>query len=178
MTEKSKRLPFAEIRETAEFQRLTPKQQLFIEHYIEGGMFDGHYDVVAATRTAYECKKPETARIMSYAMMANIRIIAVLNLHFNAEPVEEFLRLLDRAIYNKKLTIAQMEALRLKSDILGLVSRVPGKQRALGTLPQSVIEAEDENKKAKPRKPRVQAEKPVVKSEDDEILEFLRLPKQ
>lgn len=178
MTEKSKRIPFAEIRETAEFQRLTPKQQLFIEHYIEGGMFDGHYDVVAATRTAYECKKPETARIMSYAMLANIRIIAVLNMHFNAEPVEEFLRLLDRAICNKKLSIAQMEALRLKSDILGLVSHVPGKQRSLGVLPQSVIEAEEENRKAKPRKTRAVVEKPEVKSEFDKMAELLRLPKQ
>ncbi len=126
MNEKSKRLTLAEIKNTQEYSLLTGKQQLFIETYVQGGIDTGTYDPIAATLTAYKCKSRENARVMSYSMMANIRIVAVLNRHFNREPIEEFLIQIDRAIQNKKLSIAQLQALKLKGDILGYATRLPG----------------------------------------------------
>lgn len=154
MSDLSKRMPLAELEKTTEFQLLTPKQRLFVSHYVECGMQDGKYDAIAATRTAYECKKPESARVMSYAMMNNIRIVAALNRHFNTEPLEAFLVQVDRAIRNKKLGVSQLNALKLKGDILGFTTRLPGVGgTALGALPPDVVDAEAEAKKARRKKP-------------------------
>src|ERR1700676_2408513 len=125
-TETRKRMSVDELRMTPEFQRLTQKQQLFVATYCGAGLLDGTYDPIAATRTAYQCKSAEVARVMSYPLMQNIRIIAVLNRNFNAEPIEDFLVQVDRAIQNKKLTVAQLQALKLKGDILGFTTRLPG----------------------------------------------------
>src|ERR1035437_4659728 len=119
------RLPLEELRLTSEFQTLTPKQQLFCATYCEGGLLNGVYDAVLAPHTAYACKSMEVARIMSYSMIGNIRIVAVLNLHFNTTPTEELLVQINRAINNKKLTIAQLQALKLKCDLLGVPNRIP-----------------------------------------------------
>ena len=88
--DKKKRLSLEEIQGLAEYQRLTQKQQLFVATYCAGGLLDGRYDAVSATHTAYQCKSREVARIMSYSLLQNMRIVEVLNRHFNAEPIEEF----------------------------------------------------------------------------------------
>ena len=113
------RMPMADLEKTQEFQQLTKKQQLFVRTYCEAGLTTGNYDSVEATMTAYNCKNLETARIMSYGQMSNIRIIAVLSRHFCRTPIEDFMVLVDRAIANKKLSMAQIQALRLKFEILG-----------------------------------------------------------
>ena len=134
--EERKRLTLDEIQALAEFQRLTQKQRLWVLTYCGGGLLDGVYDPIAATRTAYAAKSEEVARVMSYPIMQNIRIIAVLNRHFNAEPLEDFLVQVDRAIINKKLTIAQLQALKLKGDVLGYTTRLPGtNNHPPGTIP-------------------------------------------
>src|ERR1035437_7609524 len=99
-----KRMSLAELRETSEFQVLTQKQQLFVATYCDFGLSTGRYDAVEATRVAYVCRSAEVARVMSYSLMQNIRIVAVLNRHFQMEPIEEFMVQLNRAINNKKLT--------------------------------------------------------------------------
>ena len=147
--EPKQRLSLEQLKETPEYKRLTPKQQLFVATYVAGGLSDGNYDAVLATRTAYPCRSEEVARIMSYAIMANIRIIAVLNRHFGAEPIEEFLALLDRAINNKRITIAQVNALKLKCDILGLANRLPGFKSPIGVIPEDVLEASRKERKTK-----------------------------
>ena len=147
--EPKQRLSLEQVKETTEYKKLTPKQQLFVATYIAGGLADGNYDAVHATRTAYPCRSEEVARIMSYAIMANIRIIAVLNRHFGAEPIEEFLVLLDRAINNKRITIAQVNALKLKCDILGYANRLPGIKYATGVIPEDILEASRKERKAK-----------------------------
>lgn len=124
--EERKKLTLDELRETSEFQQLTLKQQLFVATYVETGMSTGKYDPIAAVQQAYVCKNPESARVMSYAMMGNIRIVQVLNRHFNAEPIEDFIKQIDRAIRNRKLSIAQIEALKLKAGLLGFDARLPG----------------------------------------------------
>lgn len=159
--EPKQRLSLDQLKETPEYKKLTPKQQLFVATYVAGGLADGNYDAVLATRTAYPCRSEEVARIMSYAIMANIRIVAILNRHFGAEPIEEFLVLLDRAINNKKITIAQVNALKLKCDILGYANRLPGMKYAMGVIPEDVLEnsrkarkaKKDEQKDARPSKP-------------------------
>lgn len=153
MSDISKRLPLSELEKTREYQRLTPKQKLFVATYCEGGLVDGNYDAVAATQTAYGCKSLEVARVMSYTMMQNMRIIEILNRHFNAEPIEDFLIQLERAIHNKKLTVAQLQALRLKCEILGFVNRLPGDGARARIIPPDVQEATKEARKAARKTP-------------------------
>jgi hypothetical protein len=155
MSDKSK-MPLDELQATSEYLKLTQKQQLFVSTYVAGGLADGHYDAVQAVRTAYNCKTLEVARIMSYAIMGNIRIIAVLNRHFQATPTEELLVAIDRAINNKKLTMAQLYALKLKCDVLGLANRIPNHQSP-GIIPQDVLE---ESKKKPKTPPGVKEPKP------------------
>jgi hypothetical protein len=159
MVDKSTRMPLIELEKTQEYQRLTPKQQLFVATYCEGGLATGVYDPIAATRTAYECKSVEVARIMSYSLMQNIRIVAVLNRHFGTEPIEAFVVMLDRAIYNKKLTVAQVQALRLKADILGYRNSLPAQAPMIAALREAKAETKEARKStrkppvAKPEKP-------------------------
>jgi hypothetical protein len=148
------RMPLEELRLTPEFQKLTQKQQLFCSTYCAGGIADGTYDAVLATHTAYACKSMEVARIMSYSMMANIRIISVLNRHFNTTPTQELLVQIDRAINNKKLTVAQLNALKLKCDLLGLSTGLIGPTYTRpSAVPNDVQEASKAVRKSK-RKPR------------------------
>lgn len=155
-----KRLTRAEVEQTQEYQQLTEKQRLFVGTYCEGGMANGVYDPVTATLLAYKCKNRESARVMSYALMGNIRIIAALNRHFNAEPIEQFIIEVDRAIRNKKLTVANLQALKLKADLLGFAARLPGvNNNATGVLPPDVLAASKEARKAQ-RKPSVRKPAP------------------
>lgn len=162
MAETTHRLGREELEATPEYQQLTHKQQLFVMHYCMGGLVDGHYDQTAATQTAYNCKSLESARVMSYSLLSNIRIIAALNRHFNRTPIEEFLVQVNRAITNKKLSVAQLNALKLKADILGFTARLPGTNKhALGVIPDDVLQASEEARKAK-RKPRTLKPTPEV----------------
>jgi hypothetical protein len=150
------RLTLEQIKETQEYSVLTGKQQLFVETYIASGLETKVYDAVSATQTAYHCKSRENARVMSYALMANIRIIAVLNRHFNREPIEEFLTQIDHAIRNKKLSIAQIQALKLKGDILGYTTRLPNTDAVLPPDVDAAIKADRKAKRKKPvRAPKV-----------------------
>ena len=158
MGDTSKKLTVEQIQETQEYLRLTQKQQLFVATYCGGGLLDGNYDAVAATRTAYQCKSMEVARIMSYSLLQNIRIIEVLNRHFGVTPIEEFLVQVNRAINNRNLTQAQMDALKLKSDILGYANRIPNHQ-SFATIPTDVLE---ESRKARKTKKSVVDETPYV----------------
>jgi hypothetical protein len=138
-----------DLQATPEYQVLTQKQKLFVATYCEFGLSDGNYDAVEATRIAYVCKTREVARVMSYSLMQNIRIVAALNRHFQTEPIEEFMVQLNRAINNKKITPSMVQALRLKCDMLGLGSRIPYENHATGTIPQSVLDAEKAARKPK-----------------------------
>ena len=157
MHEEKKRMPLEELQLTEEYQKLTPKQQLWVSTYVGGGICDGRYDPISATRTAYETKTPEIARVMSYSMMANIRIVAVLNRHFGTSPIEEFLVQLERAIRNKTLTQAQIWALKLKSDILGYGSRLPGVKGVENPIDR--LHREEEKAKKPPKEKKTRPEK-------------------
>jgi hypothetical protein len=163
MEKTTSRLGREALEATQEYQQLTHKQQLFVMTYCMGGLTDGFYDQVSATLTAYNCKNIESARVMSYSIIANIKIVAALNRHFNREPIESFLIQVDRAIANKKLSQAQINALKLKADILGYPARLPGTVgNPRGVLPADVLEASEAARKAKrkPREAKPQPEKP------------------
>jgi hypothetical protein len=143
-----KRLTTKELAQTPEYQQLTNKQKLFVLTYVGSGMVDGNYNGAEAALTAYKCKSRESARIMSYSLLANIKIVAVLNRHFSIEPREEFLALLDRAIRNKKLTMAQLGALKLKCDILNIKTNLPSAPRNIEDKQEQVGEEIKEKRKA------------------------------
>lgn len=141
MAEAPKKMPLEELEHTQEYQRLTRKQKLFVSTYVAGGLADGHYDEVQATYTAYPCKSWDVARVMSYGLMSNVRIIMVLSRHFNEEPIQVFLDSLDRAILNKKVTVAQAQLLRLKSDVLGFANRPPIEDHLTSAISKAVAKA-------------------------------------
>lgn len=151
MAEAMKRLSLAELRATSEFQRLTQKQQLFVATYCEQGLVDGKYDPIAATRTAYECKNLESARVMSYSLMQNIRIVSVLNLHFNVTPTEDYIRMLERAVRNKNLTNAQLGAMRLLAEVKGIKTAIPF-NHSLSSVAEDLAAEKREQAKDKKRK--------------------------
>jgi hypothetical protein len=156
----STRLTMEQVKATQEYSILTGKQQLFCDTYIQSGLDTGTYDPVLAALTAYVCKSRENARVMSYSLMANIRIVAVLNRHFSKEPLEEFIEQINRAIRNKKLTTAQMQALKLKGDVLGYTTRLPGTNNfLLDTIPADVVDATKKARKSQ-RKPHVAKPEP------------------
>lgn len=149
------RLTVDQIRDTQEYAVLTGKQQMFVTTYIQAGLDTGVYDAVAATQIAYTCKTREIARVMSYALIENIRIVAVLNRHFNKEPLAQFVEQVDRAIRNRKLTTAQIQALKLKGDILGYTTRLPGTDNFPlgGAIPPAILKANAAARKAARKKP-------------------------
>ena len=151
---KKRRLSIAELEQTDEYARLTEQQRLFVATYCEGGLADGHYDKTSAAATAYpRCKSRNVARVMAYALMQNINVIAALNRHFQRSPIEEFLEEVTRAISNKRLSVAQFNALKLKGDILGYTVKLPGTANfPQGTIPNSVIEEQKEARRAARKK--------------------------
>ena len=157
-----KRMSMEELRTTREYARLTERQKMFIETYCSAGLVDGHYDAVVATLLAYRCKDEEVARIMSYSLMANIRIVAVLNRHFGETPVESFLKTLERAISNKKLTIAQLQALRLYCDVMGFASGIPRGNFGVNDIVSRPPAPPAASKTKKPKKNSIKTPPPVV----------------
>lgn len=158
------RMSLEELEKTTDYLRLTPKQRLFCSTLVAGGILDGNYDPAAATMTAYNCRNMEVARIMSYSMMANIRIVAVLNLHFGTTPSEQFLETLDRAIRNKNLSPSQLAALRLKCDIMGFANRLPERAPSPKFTPHQGVQ-DAAAKKEKRKKPARRDSAPAIPSE-------------
>lgn len=159
------------MKEKPEFRRLTQQQQNFLENYILGGERDGHFDQVAATLSAYTCANRKSARVLSYNILSSLKVLEVLNIYFSIGPVENFLKILDRAVHNRRLTTAQVEALKLKAEVLGLHGtptnpnrrRYPGKDRAVGDIPPDIEAAVQESKKSGRKKRESKA--PVVPPE-------------
>lgn len=141
------RMPLSELKETTEFLRLTPRQQLYVSTYVETGMALGRYDDEAAIRMAYRCSTDESVRVMRYALKRSIKVVEVLNMHFGKNATAAFLDDVNRAIRNKHLTQAQLEAIILKSKILGIDSSLGKTNRS-----RHLKKKRDERKKLKKSK--------------------------
>ena len=74
-----------ELFKTAEWQRMSARQKLFLQSYLESG-----HDRQFATQAAYETEG-ENARTFSYRVMRQKKIQAALNRYFNKNAREIFL---------------------------------------------------------------------------------------
>jgi hypothetical protein len=102
-----------------EYRQLTPKQQLWLATYTQSFINTGVFDPVAASVTAYDCGSDEVARITGYKTLANPKIILALNRFFGDSPEAAFLKLVERALYSRKITPSRIRALELYSELKG-----------------------------------------------------------
>lgn len=161
--EERKRMSLDDLHLTAEYFRLTQKQKMFVDTYVASGVLDGNYDAVTATNIAYPCKSEEVARVMSYELLGNINILAALNRHFGNDDIDAFLVVLDRAIRNKKISTAQLGALRLRCEVLGIKTRIPASPEKRWVLPAPNRDA----KQKTPKRPKKSAETPASPRPND-----------
>ena len=115
---KKEPLSIRDLRRSQVFLELTPKLRTMIENYLANG-----YDKTAAVKSAYDCKSIETARTMSFELFAKPSVQAVLAHYFQEDPREAFIREVDRAVRNPRVTDAQVEALRLQALANGWLSK-------------------------------------------------------
>ena len=97
------RVRLADLIQRREFQCLTPKQQAFLSRYISSGLLTGCYDASAATAAVYRTT-PKNATIMSYEILGNRKIKAVIDLHFRRS---EFDSIMDDLARAARLSIAR-----------------------------------------------------------------------
>ncbi len=138
-------LTLDELRETAEFQRMTGKQKKFVETYITNG-----YKLVPAIREAYVCKNDVTANVMSYSVMNSLNVTFCLALHFGEKPIDTFKKHMSRLILRNRITKTQVQAWELYARINGWSVRLQRKD--FGTnVPQ--------NARQNPGQPKAKTEK-------------------
>jgi len=112
------RLSLAQLRAEQCFLDLTPRQKKMIEVFVES---DG--DKVLAVTTAYTPKSAEVARVMSYELFESPKVIACLTAYFQDDPMDVFKRAVRRAMTRKRLTVAQVTAMKLYCDLNGWGSK-------------------------------------------------------
>jgi hypothetical protein len=108
------RLTLDQLRETQVFMTMSIKQKRFIEAFISNGG-----DRIAAVETAYDTKDRKNARILSYQVFSSLNVIACLAAYYQDKPLDLFKAEVLRAYRSRKLTVAQVYALRLLADING-----------------------------------------------------------
>ena len=117
-----KAIPIEQLRQTLEFQGLTPKQQLLVESYIASGG-----DKLFATQSAYQNKTQEFARQNSYFYFANARVKAVLNLWLGKTERELLIEAVEDQIRHAEKGSVAMQ--RLLSQLATLKFGVPSEAK-------------------------------------------------
>jgi phage terminase small subunit len=110
------RVPLAEIRTTAAWGLLTPKQAVFCERYIQSGVDSEVYDVQAAMKAAYSASSERNLKCLTYEVLANHRVREVLAIHFNQSARDLFLEELEKSISREKGP-AKIQAQKLYAKI-------------------------------------------------------------
>jgi hypothetical protein len=119
-TERAPRMDVYKLSQTQEFSHLSPKMARFVMAYVKTLTDTDTVDPLAAVKYAYNTKNDESARTLGYELLANPKVILVLNLFFGVTPSEAFLKQVERAIYNPNLSVAQIDALKLYCDAHGI----------------------------------------------------------
>ncbi len=127
-TKPEARMTIEEFARTIEAAPLTPKMRKFVLAYVRGFIDAGKFDALAAAKVAYVCKSDQTARCIGYQLLANPKIVLAVNQFFGLSQKEGFLRRLERAIYDKDITIAQVRALELTAQANGWTTGLPRHQ--------------------------------------------------
>jgi hypothetical protein len=120
------RMSLYDLARTKEFDSLTLKMQKFLVIYLRSLTPTGVADPLASVKAVYNCKSDQNARILGFQLLANPKIILVLNRFFGVSPDDAFLAQLQKSIFNKKLTTAQVDALKLYSAIHGIEKTAVG----------------------------------------------------
>jgi hypothetical protein len=108
------RLTLDQLRAEQCYIELTPKQKKMVDHFI---ISNG--DRVASVMAAYATKSEANARVLAYEFFASPRVVACLAAYFQNDPFEDFKAEVRKAYRNKKLTVAQVSALKLHADLNG-----------------------------------------------------------
>jgi hypothetical protein len=128
------RMSLAELSQTVEFGHLSPKMAVWVRTYVQSFLDTGTFDPLVATQAAYECTTEASARTFGYQLLAHPKIILVLNRFFGTSQERASIRQVERAISNRRLSVAQIQALRLYSDLQGWSSGIkcsgPSKPKA------------------------------------------------
>src|SRR5580692_4129934 len=119
-TETESRLSAHALALTPEFSHLSSKMGAFVLAYVQALIDTGAADPLAAVKASYDCGSDESARTLGYELLANPKVILTLNRFFGVSPDEAFLKMVERAIYNPNISVAQIEALKLYSAIHGI----------------------------------------------------------
>jgi len=114
---KQPRLTIEQLRAEQVFVELTPKQKTLVENYIST-----NGDRVKSVLAAYETKSEQNARVLAYELFSSPRVVACLAAYFQSDPLESFKADVRKAYANKKLTIAQVSAMKLHAEINGWTS--------------------------------------------------------
>ncbi len=108
------RLPLEQLAQERCYLDLTPKQQKLVKTFIES-----NGNRILAVTTAYDVKNAEVARVLSYEVFANPKIIACLAIYFQDDPLDVFKREVERAWRNRRLSVAQVQAMKIYCDLNG-----------------------------------------------------------
>jgi hypothetical protein len=125
------RLPLGQIALTQEFLSLSAKRRDWVACYILGGM-SGDYDAVAATKAVFKTANPKTVTSMSYALLADKKVQAVLDLHFGKkrDPLDDVLAQLATVIAKAlradkkrgRISVATVKAMQFYDKHAGKIS--------------------------------------------------------
>jgi hypothetical protein len=106
----------------AAYGTLTVKLQHFVVSYLKGGEQTGRFDETWAAQSAYDASSLVNAQNMGREMISNPRVVVCLDIYFGRTPKDVFLRKLEKARKRGDLTIADIRAFELESELLGLGS--------------------------------------------------------
>jgi hypothetical protein len=108
------RLTLEQLQATPVFGDLTQRQQKLVETFIAT-----NGDRIASVLAAYSVKTPSSARILAYEYFSSPRVIAAIAAYFQTSPLESFKAEVRKAYRNSKLSVAQIEALKLHAVLNG-----------------------------------------------------------
>ncbi len=114
----SEKLSIEALRKDPAYLALANQQKTLVEAYLECG------DKVESTLRAYNCQSRESARTMSYAVFGNPRVTAALVAANGGvgTDLESFKREVLSAARNRKLSVAQFNALKLYAQLCGFIN--------------------------------------------------------